>query len=60
MKAILYSDPLCQWYLGKATAYRIAATLFFATEDGRKLFRGMMRDNAKSAIEHARRRKGAV
>jgi hypothetical protein len=60
MKAILNSDPLCQWYLGKATAYRVAATFFFATEDGRKLFRGMMRDNAKSAIAYARRQKGVV
>lgn len=54
------TDPYCQYYIGKATAYRIAASLFTANQSGYAMFRGLMRDNAKTAITLAKITKGAV
>ena len=60
MRALMKSDPWCQYYLGKALAYRVAASFFTADQAGYAMFRGFMRDNAKSAIRWARISKGAV
>lgn len=60
MKALMKSDPYCQYYIGKATAYRIAASLFTANQSGYAMFRGLMRDNAKTAITLAKITKGVI
>ena len=60
MRALMKSDPWCQHYLGKALAYRVAASFFTADQAGYAMFRGFMRDNAKSAIRWARISKGGV
>ena len=54
MKAILNKDPICQWMLGRASAYKFLSTVGCQDESQKPYFRALMRNNSTAAIKRAR------
>ena len=63
MKAILNKDPVCQWMLGRASAYQFLSTVGCQDESQKPYLRALMRNSSTAAIKRARflmEMKGAV
>ena len=63
MKAILNKDPVCQWMLGRASAYQFLSTVGCQDENQKPYLRALMRNSSTAAIKRARilmEMKGAV
>jgi hypothetical protein len=54
MKAILAKDPVCQWLLGRASAYSFLSKVGWHNEGQRAHLRTLMRISSKGAIAHAK------
>jgi hypothetical protein len=63
MKAILNKDPVCQWMLGRASAYQFLSTVGCQDESQKPYLRALMRNSSTAAVKRARilmEMKGAV
>jgi hypothetical protein len=54
MKAILAKDPICQWMLGRASAYQFLSTVGCQDESQKRYLRALMRNSSTAAIKRAR------
>ena len=54
MKAILNKDPICQWMLGRASAYQFLSTVGCQDESQKPYLRALMRNSSTAAVKRAR------